>query len=124
LFTSNGELSAMPTNSKAKSSITRSETEIRNIVLNYFYQRHLNSTSMTGKKGLAVKISDIKRELKQQSGLSQQEVVRTISYLEHYKWVEPYTVEKQVMTARGTTIPSPTIYYKITGTGIDKIEGG
>jgi hypothetical protein len=41
-----------------------SNTEIRHILLRYFYDRNRNATSARGKKGSAVKISDLKRELK------------------------------------------------------------
>jgi len=39
---------------------SRANDEIRHIMLRYFYDRNKNSTSSRGKKGSAVKISDIK----------------------------------------------------------------
>ena len=41
---------------------------IREQILQYFYDRNAAATSRTGKKGSAVKISDVKRELKQRHG--------------------------------------------------------
>ena len=38
--------------------------EIRRQILRYFYDRNANATSRMGKKGSAVKISDVRRELK------------------------------------------------------------
>ena len=41
-----------------------SNNEIRRVMLQYFYERNENATSARGKKGSAVKISDVKKELK------------------------------------------------------------
>ena len=38
-----------------------SNNEIRRIMLQYFYDRNKNATSARGKKGSAVKISDVKK---------------------------------------------------------------
>ncbi|RKY19594.1 MAG: hypothetical protein DRP63_00385 [Planctomycetota bacterium] len=97
--------------------------EIRRLMLQYFYDRNRNATSITGKKGASVKISDIKKHLKQRYGLTQQEVVSNLTYLLSQGWVEEKVIEKQVHTKGGTVIPSTTKYYQITAAGIDKIEG-
>jgi hypothetical protein len=97
--------------------------EIRRIMLQYFYDRNKNATSARGKKGSAVKISDVKKELKAAHGLSQQEVQSNLTYLISQGWVEEDTVEKSFTAPGGTVIPSSTSYYKITAAGIDKIEG-
>jgi hypothetical protein len=60
-----------------KTNTTRaplSNNEIRRIMLQYFYDRNKNATSARGKKGSAVKISDVKKELKVAHSLTQQEV--------------------------------------------------
>jgi hypothetical protein len=101
----------------------RSNNEIRQIMLQYFYNRNKNATSSMGKKGSAVKISDIKAELKAQHGLTQQEVQSNLTYLISQGWMEEKPIEKQVRARGGTIIPSTTIYYQITAAGIDKIEG-
>ena len=46
---------------KKTTYIPPSNNEIRKIMLQYFYERNKNATSARGKKGAAVKISDIKR---------------------------------------------------------------
>jgi len=92
-------------------------------MLQYFYDRNKNSTSARGKKGSAVKISDVKKELKADNGLTQQEVQSNLTYLISQGWVEEDTVEKSFTAPGGTVIPSSTSYYKITAAGIDKIEG-
>jgi len=97
--------------------------EIRSIMLRYFYDRNKNATSSIGKKGSAVKIRDIKAELKAQYCLTQQEVQSNLTYLLSQGWIEEKAVEKQVRAKGGTVIPAVTRYYQITAAGIDKIEG-
>ncbi len=103
--------------------VPSTNTEIRRIMLQYFYDRNDNSTSARGKKGSAVKISDVKKELKAASGLTQQEVQSNLTYLISQGWVEEDIVEKSYTAPSGTVIPSSTSFYKITAAGIDKIEG-
>lgn len=109
---------------KAKGAQQRpSNTEIRRIMLQYFHERNKNATSARGKKGSAVKISDVKKELKLWHGLSQAEVQSNLTYLISQGWVEEDRVEKSFTAPRGTLIPSSTSFYQITAVGIDKIEG-
>ena len=109
---------------KAKPPQVRpANNEIRRIMLQYFYDRNRNATSARGKKGSAVKISDVKRELKVEHGLTQQEVQGNLTYLISQGWVEEDAVEKTITARGGTVIPSSTSYFKITAPGIDKIEG-
>src|SRR5258706_5074822 len=110
----------------AKGKATRippSNTEIRRVMLQYFYDRNSKATSARGKKGSAVKISDVKKELKTASVLTQQEVQSNLTYLISQGWAEEDTVEKSFTAPGGTVIPSSTSFYKITAAGIDKIEG-
>jgi hypothetical protein len=100
-----------------------SNNEIRHILLGYFYARNKNATSAKGKNGSAVKISDVKAELKASQALTQQEVQSNLTYLLSQGWVEEQSVEKSFTTARGAVVPSATSYYQITAAGIDKIEG-
>jgi hypothetical protein len=97
--------------------------EIRRIMLQYFYDRNKNATSARGKKGSAVKISDVKKQLKASHDLTQPEVQSNLTYLISQGWVEEDTVEKSFTAPGGTVIPSSTSYYRITAAGIDKIEG-
>jgi hypothetical protein len=98
-------------------------TEIRRIILQYFYERNKNATSARGKKGSAVKISDVKKQLKASHDLTQQEVQSNLTYLISQGWVEEDKIEKSFTAPSGTVIPSSTSYYRITAPGIDKIEG-
>jgi hypothetical protein len=96
---------------------------IRQDLLRYFYDRNQKATSRFGKKGSAVKISDAKRELKAQYGLTQQQVMSNLTYLLDRQWVKELHSEKQVQTRAGTTIPSVSHWYEIAALGIERIEG-
>src|SRR5439155_25333274 len=80
-------------------------------------------TSARGKKGWAIKIGDIRKELKASANLSQTEVMSNLHYLLSQGWVQEDKVEKNVPLPSGTVIPQSTSFYKITAAGIDKIEG-
>jgi hypothetical protein len=101
----------------------RTRTEVRTILLRYFYDRNRTATSARGKRGFAIKISDVRKELKASHGLSQTEVVGSLNYLMSQGWIEEEQVQKSVPLPSGTVIPQATSYYKITAAGIDKIEG-
>ncbi len=108
---------------KKEARLPLTNNEIRRVMLQYFYDRNRNATSTRGKKGSAVKISDVKRELKASHGLSQQEVQSNLTYLRSQGWVNEDVIEKSFTAPSGTVIPSTTHFYIITAAGIDKIEG-
>jgi hypothetical protein len=92
-------------------------------MLQYFYDRNSTATSARGKKGFAIKISDIRKDLKAMHDLSQQEVMSNLNYLLSQGWIAEETIQKSVPLRSGTVIPQSTSYYRITAEGIDKIEG-
>jgi len=96
---------------------------IRRHMLQYFYDRNAKATSRTGKKGSAIKISDVKRDLKAMHKLSQPQVVSNLNYLIGRKWVETFDESKSFTARGGTTMPSVTTYFQISAQGIEKIEG-
>jgi len=102
---------------------SRTNDEIRSAMLRYFYGRNQAATSARGKKGFAVRISDIRKDLKASEGLSQQEVVSNLNYLISQGWIAEEQIVKSVPLGSGTVIPQATSYYKINAAGIDKIEG-
>jgi len=95
----------------------------RKHILQYFYDQNRGATSARGKNGSAMKISDVKRELKTKYGLTQQNVISNLTYLIDRGWVKKHEVEKTVIV-KGGTIPSVVTWYEISALGIDKIEGG
>ncbi|MBZ0203268.1 MAG: hypothetical protein K8I03_09670 [Ignavibacteria bacterium] len=101
-----------------------SDTEIRKLMLQFFYDKNKNATSIIGKKsGAANTISVIRRELKEHFGLKAQQVVSNLTYLLSQGWIEPKEVGKAFSTPKGSVVPSITTYYVITAAGIDKIDG-
>lgn len=96
---------------------------IRQQILRYFYDRNAQATSRFGKKGSAVKISDVKREPKTRVGLSQQQVMSNLTYLLDREWVKAIEQRKEVATRGGTTVPSVVTFYEIAALGIERIEG-
>jgi hypothetical protein len=96
---------------------------VRRQILGYFYDRNTRATSRFGKRGSAVKISDVKAQLKALHGLSQPQVMSNLTYLIDRGWVKTVEQEKTVSTAAGTTIPSVVTFYEITAQGIERIEG-
>jgi hypothetical protein len=96
----------------------------RQQVLDYFFERARNARSMTGKFGLAVKVSQLKADLKDLYGLSQAEVITNLHYLIDRDWVEEIQETKQVPTKSGILIPSATKYYRLTAEALDKMQGG
>jgi hypothetical protein len=98
--------------------------EIRRNMLRYFYDRAQNARSKTGKHGIAVKISELKADMKRLYGYTQPQVISNLHYLIDRRWVNDETETRQVPTKRGILIPSATHYYEISAAGIDKTEGG
>lgn len=109
---------------KAKNpTTTLANDEIRRLMLRYFYDRNRCATSMMGKKGSAVRTSDLKADLKKGHGLTQQEVQSNLTYLLSQGWVEEKPISKTFTPKGGSVVSSVTSYYLITSAGIDKIEG-
>jgi hypothetical protein len=108
---------------KKPKAVPLSNDELRTIILNYFYERNKNATSIRGAKGASAKISDVRADLKKNHGLTQQEVVSNLTYLISHGWVAEERIIKNVSLPRGTVIPQATAFYAITARGIDKIEG-
>ena len=100
------------------------DTQIRQIMLQYFYDKNKNAKSLVGKKDSAANsISVIRKELKQQFGLTQTQVVSNLTYLLSQGWVDDKDIGKSFATPKGAIMPVVTKYYIITAAGIDKIDG-
>ena len=100
-----------------------SDEQIRSAMLRYFYDRNKNATSLMGKRGSAVRISDLKSELKTAHGFTQQQVQSNLTYLLSQGWVDEKREEKKYTPPGGSVVTSATRYYIITAAGIDKIDG-
>lgn len=109
---------------RERQKLTYANNELRQIILGYLYSRNCNATSArSDKTGAAVKISVMRRDLKESHGLSATQVRSNLTYLISQGWVEEQQIIKSVPTPSGGVIPSSTSFYIITAAGIDKIEG-
>lgn len=100
-----------------------SNDELRQMILQYFYDRNNNATSRKGKKGSAIKMKDIKSELKARHGIVDSQIISNLNYLISQGWVAEETESKSFTNPNGLTFPQKTIFYTITAKGIDNIEG-
>lgn len=100
------------------------DDQVRQIILQYLYNRNRKATSRRGKStGAAVTISVMRSDLKASHGITAQQVHSNLTYLESMGWVRDQPVTKSVRTRTGGEIPSTTSYYIITAAGIDRIGG-
>lgn len=98
--------------------------QVRQIILQYLHERNAKARSArSDKTGAEVKISVMRKELKESRGLSQSQIRSNLTYLISQGWVEEKQIVKSVPTPKGGIFPSSTSYYLITAAGIDKIEG-
>jgi len=97
--------------------------QVRQMILQYFYDRNQSASSRKGKKGSHVKISDVRSDLKSLHGFKANEIVGHINYLISQGWLDVEVEKKSFTTIKGVTVPSETEWYFITAAGIDKIEG-
>lgn len=100
-----------------------SNDEIREMILKFFYDRAANATSLRGKKGSSVKMSDLKSGLKTAHGLKDNHIINNLTYLLSQGWIQEDIEKKSFTTKGGVSMPSETRYYSITAAGTDKLEG-
>lgn len=92
--------------------------EIRDAILRHLYEVHSKAKSP---KSAGKKISEIQKALRP-LGYKQQEVASNLDYLVQKTWVREEIRQRSFTTERGTQIPSEQRTYKISDTGIDKLE--
>ncbi len=102
---------------------TYSNDEIRQMILQFFYDKASNATSLRGKKGSSLKMRDVKSGLKDLYEFKDNQIINNLTYLLSQGWVKEEIEKKSFTTDRGVSIPSETHYYSITAAGTDKIEG-
>jgi hypothetical protein len=102
---------------------TYTNDEIRQMILQFFYDKVSNATSLRGKKGSSLKMKDIKAGLKSLHSFNDSQIISNLTYLLSQGWVKEEIEKKSFTTDRGVSVPSETRYYSITAAGTDKIEG-
>jgi hypothetical protein len=91
---------------------------IRDAILRHLYEVHSKAKSP---KSAGKKIREVQKALRP-VGYKQQEVASNLDYLVQKGWVREDIRERSFTTERGTQIPSEQRSYKISDTGIDKLE--
>jgi hypothetical protein len=94
--------------------------EIRETILRFLYDRH---RAARGVRAQETGLRDLQREMKAAHALSQQQVASNLDYLVQKGWVSPMTKAREFTTKYGTTRSAEQVRYKISATGIDRIEG-
>lgn len=97
----------------------KSEDEIREIILRFFYNVHKKARSL---KSSRLRISAIKKNLKQR-GLTEQEIVRNLDYLIQTGWILKEERESYRLQTKRGMVPVRTGYFKISDKGINHFEG-
>ncbi len=103
---------------KKKEKVTRSNDEVREIILQFFYDLHKNATSP---KGMKLMISEVKSGLKER-GLESKEIVSNLDYLIQSGFVDKEEEAYQVRKGK-SIFSSKKTYYKASDKSINYFEG-
>jgi hypothetical protein len=109
---------------------------IRQTILRYFYDRNASATTeLGGDAGVGVSLRDVQRALAKR-GLSEEKVTSNLTYLVERGWIRTTQRKSVESVSRGYNFEGNplretshqtheiiTIYYHISATGIEKIEG-
>src|SRR5438067_11893205 len=99
---------------RSKETAALTSSDIRRMILRYLYERNANARSArSDKTGAAVKISVMRKDLKESHALNQSQVRSNLTYLISQGWVEEQSIVKSVPTPSGGIIPSATFYFII-----------
>jgi hypothetical protein len=108
----------------AKSGIsTHTNDQIRELILKFFHKKSSEATSLRGKKGSSLKMSDVKSGLKKAFAFKDNQIISNLTYLLSQGWIKEEVEKKSFTTKGGVSVPSETRYYSITAAGTDKLEG-
>jgi hypothetical protein len=92
---------------------------VRDAILRCLYQRHRRAKSP---KGAGMGVRDIQEAMKVAHGYKQQEVASNLDYLIQKGWVREVIENRTFTTRAGTTQQAEKRSYKISATGIDRLE--
>jgi len=88
------------------------------VILRHLYAVHGKARSP---RSAAILVSELTKALKT-SGYKQQDVASNLDYLVQKGWVREIVEQRKFTTPRGTTQSAERITYKISDTGIDRLE--
>ncbi|GIW53107.1 MAG: hypothetical protein KatS3mg082_2937 [Nitrospiraceae bacterium] len=92
---------------------------VRDAILRFLYARHRKAKSP---KSAGVGIRDLQKAMKKEYGYKQQEVASNLDYLIQKGWVREVIENRTFTTKAGTTQQAEKRSYKISDTGIDRLE--
>lgn len=92
---------------------------IRDAILRHLHDVHRKAKSV---KSAAILISTLQKSLKQSHGFKQQEVASNLDYLVQKGWVREIVEDRSFRTKRGTEQSAQRRTYKISDTGIDRLQ--
>jgi hypothetical protein len=91
---------------------------IRDAILRHLHAVHKKARSP---RSASILVSELARALKP-LGYKQQDIAGNLDYLVQKGWVREVVEQRKFTTARGTTQSAERITYKISDTGIDRLE--
>jgi len=87
----------------------------RDKILRFLYDRHRTAKGITA---IPIGIQDLRREMKQQSGMKQSEVASNLDHLIQVGWVRPEVKTRSFVTGGGMVLPREQTKYKIPKWGL------
>jgi hypothetical protein len=91
---------------------------IRDAILRHLHAVHKKARSP---RSASILVSELARALKP-LGYKQRDIAGNLDYLVQKGWVREVVEQRKFTTARGTTQSAERITYKISNTGIDRLE--
>src|SRR5581483_7280255 len=94
---------------------------VRDALLRFLLEVHRKAKSP---RSAGIGIRDLQSAMKDRFEVKQQVVASNLDYLVQKGWVREVVSARTFQTARGTTQQAEKVRYKISDTGIDRLEGG
>ncbi|HZP97327.1 MAG TPA: hypothetical protein VFC31_13490 [Candidatus Limnocylindria bacterium] len=93
---------------------------VRDALLRFLLEVHRKAKSP---RSAGIGIRDLQSAMKDRFEVKQQVVASNLDYLVQKGWVREVVSARTFQTARGTTQQAEKVTYKISDTGIDRLEG-
>jgi len=100
--------------------VATEDDAVRDALLRYLLSVHRKAKSP---RSAGIGIRDLQKAMKVKSGIKQQVVGSNLDYLVQKGWVKEVVFARSFQTPRGTMQQAEKVTYKISDTGIDRLEG-
>jgi len=97
------------------------DDERRDQILRFLYERHRSSR---GPAKIPIGIRDLNKEMKSRHDMRQQDVSANVDYLLESGWVREVIKDRSFKTAKGMEVSQEQVKFKITESGISRMEAG